>query len=64
MFPLAAPAGIAPAQERPPHEAISDREYRGMWLLASGKGLQQIAGEMRPLEKRYFYVYAHPLEYG
>ena len=38
---------LAPAQERPPHEAISDREYRVMWLLATGKGLQQIAGEMR-----------------
>jgi two-component system, NarL family, invasion response regulator UvrY len=38
---------LAPEQERPPHEAISDREYRVMWLLASGKGMQQIAGEMR-----------------
>ena len=38
---------LAPAHERPPHEAISDREYRVMWLLAAGKGLQQIAGEMR-----------------
>jgi DNA-binding NarL/FixJ family response regulator len=38
---------LAPQQERPPHEGISDREYRVMWLLASGKGLQDIAGEMR-----------------
>jgi two-component system, NarL family, invasion response regulator UvrY len=37
---------LAPQQERPPHEAISDREYRVMWLLASGKGLQQVAEEM------------------
>lgn len=37
---------LAPEQERPPHEGITDREYRVMWLLASGKGLQEIAGEM------------------
>ncbi|HXN15625.1 MAG TPA: response regulator transcription factor, partial [Usitatibacter sp.] len=33
---------LMPEQERPPHERLSDREYRVMWLLASGKGLQQI----------------------
>lgn len=38
---------LAPLQERPPHEALSDREYRVMWLLATGKGLDQIAGELR-----------------
>ena len=38
---------LAPEHERPPHEAISDREYRVMWLLAAGKGLQHIAEEMR-----------------
>jgi two-component system invasion response regulator UvrY len=37
---------LAPQQERPPHESISDREYRVMWLLAGGKGLQAIANEM------------------
>lgn len=38
---------LTPEQERPPHERLSDREYRVMWLLASGKTLQQIAEEMR-----------------
>ena len=28
------------------HEKLSDREYRVMWLLASGRSLQQIAEEM------------------
>ena len=38
---------LTPDQERPPHERLSDREYRVMWLLASGKTLHQIAEEMR-----------------
>ena len=38
---------LTPEQERPPHERLSDREYRVMWLLASGRTLQQIAEEMR-----------------
>lgn len=38
---------LTPGQERPPHERLSDREYRVMWLLASGKTLHQIAEEMR-----------------
>jgi len=38
---------LTPEQERPPHERLSDREYRVMWLLASGKTLHQIADEMR-----------------
>src|SRR4029079_6500538 len=38
---------LPPEQERPPHERLSDREYRVMWLLASGKTLHQIAEEMR-----------------
>ena len=38
---------LTPEQERPPHERLSDREYRVMWLLASGKTLHQIAEEMR-----------------
>jgi DNA-binding NarL/FixJ family response regulator len=37
---------LVPQQEHPPHEGISDREYRVMWLLASGKGLREIAEEM------------------
>jgi two-component system, NarL family, invasion response regulator UvrY len=37
---------LTPEQERPPHERLSDREYRVMWLLASGRSLQQIAEEM------------------
>jgi DNA-binding NarL/FixJ family response regulator len=40
-------ARLTPEQERPPHERLSDREYRVMWLLASGKTLQEIAEEMR-----------------
>src|SRR5258708_32263975 len=38
---------LTPEQERPPHERLSDREYRVMWLLASGKTLHEIAEEMR-----------------
>jgi two-component system invasion response regulator UvrY len=38
---------LMPEQERPSHERLSDREYRVMWLLASGKTLHQIAEEMR-----------------
>jgi len=32
---------------RPPHEALTDREYRVMWLLASGKRINEIAEEMK-----------------
>ena len=38
---------LTPEQERPPHERLSDREYRVMWMLASGRTLHQIAEEMR-----------------
>ncbi len=38
---------LAPEQDHPPHERLSDREYRVMWLLASGKTLHEIAEEMR-----------------
>lgn len=38
---------LTPEQEQPPHERLSDNEYRVMWLLASGKTLHQIAEEMR-----------------
>ena len=37
---------LAPDAEKPPHETLSDREYRVMWLLASGKPINQIAKEM------------------
>jgi DNA-binding NarL/FixJ family response regulator len=37
---------LAPDAEKPLHESLSDREYRVMWLLASGKQINQIAGEM------------------
>jgi two-component system invasion response regulator UvrY len=33
--------------QRPPHERLSDREYRVMWLLATGKHNSEIATEMR-----------------
>ena len=38
--------GLAPGAEKPLHESLSDREYRVMWLLASGRQINQIAAEM------------------
>jgi two-component system invasion response regulator UvrY len=32
--------------EKPPHESLSDREYRVMWMIASGKSIRQIAEEL------------------
>jgi len=32
--------------ERPLHESLSDREYRVMWMIASGKSIRQIAEEL------------------
>jgi DNA-binding NarL/FixJ family response regulator len=37
---------LAPDSQKPPHETLSDREYRVMWLLASGKPINRIAKEM------------------
>src|ERR1700747_498269 len=37
---------LADGQEKPPHNLLSDREYRVMWLLASGKHINEIAAEM------------------
>jgi DNA-binding NarL/FixJ family response regulator len=37
---------LAPESQKPPHETLSDREYRVMWLLASGKPINRIAKEM------------------
>jgi len=37
---------LAPDAEKPLHVTLSDREYRVMWLLASGKAINLIAGEM------------------
>jgi DNA-binding NarL/FixJ family response regulator len=37
---------LAPDAEKPLHESLSDREYRVMWMLASGKQINQIAAEM------------------
>ena len=39
-------AGLASDADKPLHESLSDREYRVMWLLASGKQINQIAAEM------------------
>ena len=39
-------SGLAPDRARAPHETLSDREYRVLWLLASGKPISQIAQEM------------------
>jgi two-component system invasion response regulator UvrY len=33
--------------QKPLHDTLSDREYRVMWLLASGKQINEIAKEMR-----------------
>ncbi|HEV2228287.1 MAG TPA: response regulator transcription factor [Steroidobacteraceae bacterium] len=37
---------LADGGEKPPHDLLSDREYRVMWLIASGKQINEIAGEM------------------
>jgi two-component system invasion response regulator UvrY len=37
---------LSPDSQKPLHETLSDREYRVMWLLASGKQINQIAKEM------------------
>ena len=39
-------SGLTPDRARAPHESLSDREYRVLWLLASGKPISQIAKEM------------------
>jgi DNA-binding NarL/FixJ family response regulator len=39
-------SGLAPDRARAPHETLSDREYRVLWLLASGKPISKIAQEM------------------
>ena len=39
-------AELSPGNEKEPHETLSDREYRVMWLLASGKSISRIAKEM------------------
>src|SRR5512146_1040744 len=37
---------LATGRDRAPHDALSDREYRVMWLLASGKHINQIAEDI------------------
>jgi two-component system invasion response regulator UvrY len=37
---------LAEGGEKPPHNLLSDREYRVMWLIASGKQINEIAEEM------------------
>ncbi len=39
-------AELSPGKEKAPHEMLSDREYRVMWLLASGKSISRIGREM------------------
>ncbi|MEO8135335.1 MAG: response regulator transcription factor [Betaproteobacteria bacterium] len=34
------------SSERPLHESLTDREYRVMWLLASGRKIKEIAREL------------------
>ena len=37
---------LATGGDRPAHDTLSDREYRVMWLLASGKQINEIAEEI------------------
>ncbi|MGE5189710.1 MAG: response regulator [Gemmatimonadota bacterium] len=37
---------LAPASDRPPHDALSDREYQVMRMIASGKTVTEIAEEL------------------
>jgi DNA-binding NarL/FixJ family response regulator len=37
---------LGPGSQKPLHETLSDREYRVMWLLASGTPINEIAKEM------------------
>jgi DNA-binding NarL/FixJ family response regulator len=37
---------LSPDAEKPLHDSLSDREYRVMWLLASGKQINEIATDM------------------
>ncbi len=37
---------LSPGRGKEPHEMLSDREFRVMWLLASGKSITRIAKEM------------------
>ena len=39
-------AGVGDGVKGPPHESLSDREYRVMWMLAKGKSVSQIAEEL------------------
>jgi two-component system, NarL family, invasion response regulator UvrY len=38
---------LAEGRKQLPHELLSDREYRVMWLIASGRQIREIAAEMR-----------------
>ena len=40
-------AGLNSDFHRAPHEKLSDREYRVMWLLASGNPINDIARELQ-----------------
>lgn len=37
---------LAGDSERPAHEALSDREYQIMWMIASGRTVGEIAGQL------------------
>lgn len=39
-------SGLASNTDKPLHESLTDREYRVMWLIASGKPINEIATEM------------------
>jgi len=40
-------AGLTSDMNRAPHEKLSDREYRVMWLLASGSAINDIARDLQ-----------------
>ena len=40
-------ADLSRDSEKPAHETLSDREYRVMWLLASGRQISEIAKELQ-----------------
>lgn len=39
-------AALEPRSEKPLHESLSDREYRVMWMIASGRAINRIAKEL------------------
>ena len=53
---------LAHAPERPPHEALSDREMQVFRMLASGKSVKEIGAELRLSDKTISTYRARVLE--